>query len=116
MESGHLGLLSEGMSPEEKRACRVELLAAFGALKIPVDIRAPDAFQAHDDSVLYAESEIKEAMVCIAEKVSWGPELSTYVKPIDEPWTRPLLMIEVPNQLDGRVPEITECLRRWFVE
>jgi hypothetical protein len=104
------------MTPDEKSAHRSELLAAATALNLPINCRGLDEFPALDDGLLYAWSDTKQAVVCVSEDVNWGPELSSYVQPIDEYRAQPVLMIDVPNSLDGRIGELMDTLRAWFAD
>ncbi|GAA4031232.1 hypothetical protein GCM10022281_08460 [Sphingomonas rosea] len=103
------------MSPDDKQELRSELLSAVAKLSLPLRCRPLDAFHSLDDSLLFVESDLKAAVVTVAEDVDWGSELSSCVEPADDDSRpRPLLFIDVPNTLKARVPEILQALKAWF--
>jgi hypothetical protein len=102
------------MPPDTKILSRTQLFEAAQKLGLSAQLRKVGEFGSLDDSLLYAANETKDAMVILRENATWGPQLSSYVKPADEHWDRSLLTIEVPNTLEGRTAEIMDTLRQWF--
>lgn len=102
------------MESEHKSALRSELLAAVNRLNLPIHCRGLEEFQLLDDSVLYASSDAKEAVVVVMEDVTWGPALDKYVELSDAYRARPCQVISVPKFLDGRTGQVIDALRGWF--
>jgi hypothetical protein len=102
------------MVPNQRSALWRDLLSAATALGLPISCRSLEELDPEDDSLLYAWSDRKHAVVCVAEDVTWGPKFSSHVEPSGEYRTDPVLMIDVPNTLEGRVGEVMDALWTWF--
>lgn len=103
------------MIPDERSNLRQRLYDQASDLGLQLQLRRLDEFWDLDDSLLVASSGTKDGIVLVCEDVTWGPEISTYIEPIDEFRERPVLFIHVPNSLEHRIGEVMELLRRWFV-
>lgn len=79
-----------------------------------VTFRATADFHALDSSVLYASNGSREFVVSVAENVSWGPGLSFYVEKADEFRPVPIMMVDVPNALEGQHEAVHSFFVTWF--
>ena len=93
---------------------RIALTSAVENLDLKIDIRDPKDFQQLDCSAFYGRSATRELIVSICADVSWGTEIVSYLRDADEFFPLALLMIDVPNTLEGRIEEVCGAVRAWF--
>lgn len=71
-------------------------------------------FHPLDDSVFCASRSSRAFVVFVMKDVTWGPDLSSYVKGPDEFRLGSTMVVDVPNRLDGRIEEVRSLFEAWF--